>query len=279
MSGRLLVLAYHNIVADDDPLCGDLSSHLPLSRFAEQLTVLRATHDVVPLSATLAQPRRGAKRPRAAITFDDAYHGALTHAVPELVRQGLPATIFVAPAFVGGRSFWWDALAGPDGEGLDQDLRARALDDLRGEDAPVREWAQRSGHAIAPLPQVAHVASEQLLIDAASHPGITLGSHTWGHPNLTRLTTDEQREELSRPIAWLRERVATPLPWLAYPYGCFDSAVARAAASAGYVAALGVSGGWFPRSPADRYALPRLNIPRGLSIEGFVLRAAGLLCG
>jgi peptidoglycan/xylan/chitin deacetylase (PgdA/CDA1 family) len=279
MSGRLLVLAYHNIVADDEPPCGDLANHLPLSTFSAQLTALRATHDVVPLAEALAAPARGSTRPRAAITFDDAYRGALIHAVPELARQGLPATFFVTPAFIGGRSFWWDALAAPGGAGLDQDARAYALTELRGDDAAVREWAQRSGRALTAVPTVACAAAETELIHAASLPGISVGSHSWSHPNLTRLTRDELRIEMTRPLAWLRERIANPLPWIAYPYGFFNAAVAHAAAAAGYDAALAVSGGWLPRSPGNRFSLPRVNIPRGLSIRGFVLRGAGLLCG
>ena len=103
LTGRSLILAYHNIVADEAAQVGDLANHLPLSTFAAQMAELRATHDVVPLPEVLA-PSRG-DRPRVAITFDDAYRRAIVNAVPVLVRLGLPATFFVAPAFVGGGSF------------------------------------------------------------------------------------------------------------------------------------------------------------------------------
>jgi hypothetical protein len=33
--------------------------------------------------------------------------------IPELVRRGLPATVFVAPALLDQRAFWWDRLANP----------------------------------------------------------------------------------------------------------------------------------------------------------------------
>src|SRR6185503_1881953 len=111
--------------------------------FRDQLDALQQTHDVVPLRDVLNEaPRRG--RPRVAITFDDAYLGAVRHAPAELSARGMPATIFVAPAFLGGRSFWWDALADPRG-GLDPGLRERALGDLRGEDAAIRAWARGRG--------------------------------------------------------------------------------------------------------------------------------------
>jgi hypothetical protein len=55
--------------------------------------------------------------------------------------------------------------------------------------------------------------------------------------------------------------------------------VRLAAARAGYEGALAIDGGWLPAVPPDRYALPRVNVPPGLSLNGFVLRGAGLLTG
>lgn len=276
MSGRVLVLAYHNIVPDEATPSGDLANHLPRSRFAAQLDVLRSTHDIVPLEASLEKPRSGSK-PRVAITFDDAYLGAVTLGIEELVRRRMPATIFVAPAFLGGRSFWWDALAVP-GDGLEPNVRSRALDDLAGDDTAIRAWAEGDGIALGSVPPGMCASSEADLSQAASSPGITLGSHTWSHQNLTRLAATELAAELSRPREWLRDRFPKSLDWLAYPYGEFDERVEKAAADAGYEAALAVSGGWFVASPPDRFALPRVNVPPGLSRHGLSLRGAGLLC-
>lgn len=278
MSGRLLVLAYHNVVPDDAEPVGDLPNHLPLSVFSGQLHALGNTHDVVPLADAFAQPSRQSRRPRAVITFDDAYAGAVRFGVQEVVRQGFPATIFVAPAFLGGRSFWWDALA-RGRSGLEARTRHHALVALRGEDAAVRRWARKEGLPISDPPPVACAASEDDLLAAAARPGIALAAHTWAHPNLTRLGPDECRDELARPLAWLRQRVATTLPWLAYPYGYFNQEIERQAAAAGYDAGLAVHGGWFPRQVVNRYSLPRLNIPRGISLRGFVIRGAGMLAG
>jgi peptidoglycan/xylan/chitin deacetylase (PgdA/CDA1 family) len=276
LRGRALILAYHNVVPDGLPPAGDRPNHLPLSDFRAQLDALQETHDVVPLRDVLTgAPARG--RPRVAITFDDAYLGAVRHAAAELAARGMPATIFVAPAFLDGRSFWWDALADPRGGGLDPRLRERALGELRGEDAAIRAWARGRGCAEVELPDVYRATSERELLLVASLPGITLGSHTWAHPNLTRLAPAELRAELERPLGWLRERVSGALPWIAYPYGSFDTAVAAAADDVGYEAGLAISGGWLDRRPASLLSLPRSNVPRGLSRSGFVLRGAGLL--
>ncbi|HEY8469928.1 MAG TPA: polysaccharide deacetylase family protein [Longimicrobiales bacterium] len=274
-AGRGCVLAYHNIAPEGEEPVGDRSLHLPVQQFRAQLDQLVETHEVVPLDALLRPPDKPPRRPRVAITFDDAYRGAITCGVAELRARGLPATVFVAPAFIGGRSFWWDSLAsGP--EGLDDELRSHALTALRGVDSEIRRWAAEAGIAEATVPAHARAASEEELASALEHPGLSLGSHTWSHPNLVRIPAAELAAELELPLRWLRERFERVLPWLSYPYGMTSPAVEAAVARAGYVAALRVTGGLLPRGRTRPYALPRVNIPAGSSPRGFALRAAGL---
>jgi len=271
----VLILAYHNIRPDDAPPAGDRPLHLSLASFRDQLDRLSGSLDVIPLDQAL-EPSRGG-HPRAVITFDDAYHGAMTLGVPELVARGLPATVFVTPAFLGGRSFWWDALADP--SGLADGLRARALEEMRGEEASIRAWATASGHPLIEPPSDCRGASEDDLRRAAANPGITLGSHTWSHPNLARLDETRLTEELDRPLAWLRERFERVIPWLSYPYGRWSDPVAAATRRAGYRAALRVDGGWYRQGQGALHSIPRLNVPAGISGDGFSLRLAGLFCG
>ncbi|HYK81708.1 MAG TPA: polysaccharide deacetylase family protein [Gemmatimonadales bacterium] len=270
-----LVLAYHNVVPDDCAPFGDRSLHLPRRQFVRQLERLLATHTVVPLDDVLA-PAAPRQRPRVAITFDDGYRGAVLIAVEELAQRGLPATLFVVPGFLGRGPYWWDAVASPAGGGIDPGLRTRALQDFAGKDAAIRRWLEREGRPLASVPEWARVASEDELRAAIRHPGIMLAPHTWSHPNLLRLSPPERAEELARPLRWLHERYARVVPWLSYPYGLANGAVAAAAAAAGYTAALSLSGGSFAPARVNRYAVPRLNVPSGLSPNGFVLRSSGL---
>ncbi|HEX5436690.1 MAG TPA: polysaccharide deacetylase family protein [Gemmatimonadaceae bacterium] len=275
----VLVLAYHNILPGGAPAVGDRSLHLPQRSFTAQLDWLRDRCSVVSLDDALSAPLPAApSTPRIAITFDDAYRGAVTVGVPELVARGLPATIFVAPTFVGGGTFWWDVLAQPAEAGLDAGVRHHALEACRGEDAVVREWARSAGQQEEPMPGYATCASEDELRAAAAQSGISVGSHTWSHANLTRLDGEALCSELKRPLAWLEERFSGVSRTLSYPYGSCSAHVARAAAAAGYRAGLRIDGGWIRGRPRDPFAIPRLNVPAGLSIDGFILRTAGLLC-
>ena len=161
--------------------------------------------------------------------------------------------------------------------GLDGDLREHAIWDLGGEDHAVRRWAAERGLGSHPVPEYATVASEEELQSALRHPGITLASHTWSHPNLARIPAAHLASELTRPLDWLRQRFSSVIPWLTYPYGFATPAVAAAAATAGYRGALCLGNGWFSPDSVNRYAVPRLNVPSGLSQHGFVLRMSGLL--
>jgi len=276
--GETLVLAYHNVVPHGESCEGDRSLHLTQRDFGRQLDLLARTHDVVPLAELFAS-RSARGRPRAVVTFDDAYRGAVTAGVEELSRRGLPATVFVTPGFLDGRSFWWDALARPGDGGLAPETRERCLSELRGEDHAIRRWAEVQGMPIREVPPHQTGASEAELRAAHATSGISLAAHTWSHPSLPSLAPEVLRVELLRPLAWLRERFDGVLPWLTYPYGLTSPAVEEEARRAGYEGAFRVDGGWMPREagPELRHSLPRANIPAGASLEHFEMRTSGLL--
>lgn len=271
---RTLILAYHNVLPDSQA-AGRNSLHLALSTFVAHLERILETHDVVGLDR-IGVPAHG--RPRVVITFDDAYRGAIRYAIPELSRRGLPATVFVAPGFLPDGEFWWDAVRGSGGEELSEMLRAEALDACGGRDSAVREWARTRGLRVEPVESVCRAAGMAELDTALSmHEGLTLGSHTWSHPNLTRIGGVELTRELCKPLEWLRDRFSRVLPWLAYPYGISSPTVGEAARDAGYTGAVLVEGGALRGEAMDMFAVPRLNIPAGLSPAGFQLRLAGVL--
>jgi peptidoglycan/xylan/chitin deacetylase (PgdA/CDA1 family) len=276
---RCLILAYHNILPDGTEPGADRSLHLPRADFAQHLDQLTRHCDVVSLDAALSGSHSPSRRPRVAITFDDAYSGAMTVGVDELVQRGLPATFFVCPAFIGGRSFWWDVVRSGRNDRSLASLRETSLSEWKGQDDQIRAKVLDSGFQLEEPKSYARAATEAELTRAASMPGLVLGSHTWSHPNLRRLSDVELPCELQRPLMWLRERFRNVCSWLSYPYGLGDTRVSLAARSAGYQGALLVEGGWLPKLPSDWFQLPRLNVPAGATIKRFSIQIAGLLSG
>lgn len=276
LRGARLILSYHNVIATNAPLSvGDGSLHLPLSNFRAQLDAITASGlPVVPLDAPV-DPKG---RPAVVITFDDAYAGTLDVALPELTARALPSTIFVAPGLLGSAAPWWDRLATPLDRAVPASIREVALDELAGEEERILAAAASRGWTIhEPIPEHRIASEAELTASLAHHPLLTLGAHTWGHPNVSRLGADVLEREMRTPRAWLRARFGDRyVDWLAYPYGLTSGAARRAAAEAGYRDAVLVAGGWsHPRAPT--HARPRLNVTPGISGPGFRARLGGLL--
>jgi peptidoglycan/xylan/chitin deacetylase (PgdA/CDA1 family) len=273
-----LILAYHNIVPAGCVPIGDRSLHLPEAAFEQQLDVLERHAEVRPLEDLVRPDRPTSSKPEVAITFDDAYRGAVTAGVAALARRGFPSTLFVPPAFVGGASFWWDVLAGPDGKLADL-VRSTVLGSLQGEDAAARRWAAGRGIPMTEPPDHARGASEAELAAAATRGAVTFGSHSWSHANLASLDTARLGQELTASRDWLAGRFGDRfVPWLSFPYGSYSESVPAELARAGYRGALRIDGGRLS-SATTPLAWPRLNVPAGLSVEGFSLRLAGLPLG
>lgn len=274
---RTLILAYHNVFPDGAPLSGDRSLHLPRREFARQLDHVAQCFEVVPLEALASAlvDERPRDRPRVIITFDDAYAGALTDGLDELAKRRMPATIFVAPALLGVVP-WWDTLAEDYGGAVPATVRNHALDILHGRGESVLESHLRHGRNVRSHPHLPRIGTEAQLARAAAQPGISWGSHTWSHANLRSLPPEEMERQLTRPLEWLRARFSNVVSWVSYPYGLFATEVEIAAKRTGHTGALRIDGGWIRHSHAPMYSLPRLNIPSGISIDGFRLRLAGL---
>lgn len=269
-----LILAYHNVVPDRDGGHGDASLHMPWTQFLRHLDILQSDGRVLPLAEVLKAPSTTGG-PGVAITIDDAYQGAIELAIPEIERRHLPCTVFVAPGLLGSRSFWWDEYAKP-GAGLHPRLRDAALRTHAGHAARVR--AGLPAPAASPsLPASYRCADERLIGDLASSRCVTIGAHSWNHPNLAALAPEELALELSMPRDWVRQHFRNHVDVLAYPYGLSSHAVEQATAAAGYGAGLLVEGGWMEPTTANRWALPRLNVPASLSANGLRLRLAGVL--
>lgn len=269
---RVAVLAYHNVVPEQEAGRGDASLHLPLPRFIEQIERLNRTHRIVDLSTAASDAASaGGGRPLAVITFDDAYRGAVTLALPELTRRALPATVFVSPGLLGHRATWWDEL-GETGL-LTPEVRTRALEACAGLGSVVRDRLLPTRGAR--VPATYGIATEAELRRFCKD-GIALGSHAWDHPCLPSLSQAQLETSLGRTLDWLRGWGGQVRSWLALPYGANSKAVGRTALRLGHEGVLEIDGGlWSTTSSRDR--VPRVNVPAGLTPRGLELRTSGIL--
>jgi len=275
---RSLVLAYHNVVPAGVRPRGDLSLHLTQKAFSEQLDCLLTLCEVVPLTSLIDGTPARARRPRVAITFDDAYLGAVTAGMDELTRRDMPFTIFVAPGLL-GQEPWWDTAAEAMDGAIPHNVRSEWLQRLAGDGSAIlREVPAGHFRDVANQPSVgSKISSPELLKEMTTRRGASVASHAWTHRNLAALAEEGVRAELVRSIEWLSARFSCFVPLLAYPYGLSSRMVEVVAAEVGYRAAFLVDGGWLPERPAmSPFTLPRMNVPAGLSLNGFRLRLSGI---
>lgn len=268
---RIAIVAYHNVVPDGQAGRGDSSLHLPLNRFVTQVERLSRTHKIVDLREIDREIQSPSPRPAAVITFDDAYRGAVTLALPELVQRGIPAVVFVSPGLLGEQSTWWDELA--EHGLLTAELRGRALQELAGSGAAIREAFVPGGQA-PPLPRSYGIATRDELMQHVAG-GISVGSHAWEHEHLPSLDTAALDRSLDRSLAWVQELGGLACPWLALPYGAGDRKLGRRAIDLGYDGVVRIDGGLW-RPGADTAFVPRINVPAGLTPRGLELRTSGL---
>ena len=277
------ILAYHNIVPRGESPIGELSLHLPVADFADQLDRLCESHEVVPLDRAF-EAGHDRTKPCAVITFDDAYLGAVTSGAEELGKRGLTATVFLNPGCLGSDGFWWDRLSDPVTGSVAEAVRCYALEELGGETERVLRWAAGEKLAVREVPDFARPAPRDLIVDRDTRelPGsarvFSFGSHTWSHAYLPGLDAASTSREIVSARSWMESWIERPSSWLSYPYGAASEG-AEAVAAGQHVGALLVSGGRapIPLPAAVRFRTPRINVPAGVSPEGFVLRLAGVV--
>jgi peptidoglycan/xylan/chitin deacetylase (PgdA/CDA1 family) len=187
--------------------------------FIEQMEWLKANARVVPL-AVLPPMLAGGESfsPRVVVlTFDDGFRNFYSAAAPVLSRFGFPATVFLPTSFLGRTNAW---------PGQPSWVAPQ----------PLMEWAQ---------------------VRELAEQGISFGSHSVTHPDLTTLAAAELEQELGKSQREIESQTGRPAEFFCYPYGRWNSAV-RAAAQRVYRGAC-CTGAGVVESDADPFALPRVD--------------------
>jgi peptidoglycan/xylan/chitin deacetylase (PgdA/CDA1 family) len=234
----LSILIYHRVLPAADPLReGDPDAE----GFRWQMRLLARHFNVLPLQDAVRRLREGSLPARAAcVTFDDGYADNCTIALPILKEVGLPATFFVATAYLDGGRMFNDTLIElaarlPAGRcdlsraGLGQHrlsspadrraLAAKLIGHFKYQDAEARLPAAEALAAefAIDLPDDLMMSTAQLR--ALHRAGMEVGGHTHTHPILARLDAARARDEILVGKQQLEERLGSPVRAFAYPNG------------------------------------------------------------
>ena len=298
---RYAILCYHRVGTEGVPLF----STLPPEICEAQMRFLRRHCRLVSLEQLCAELQDPAARGQAvAVTFDDGYLDTYRNAFPILKKYGVPATVFVVVGSIeSGEVAWYDktflALKVYPGATLEiemEQIRHFVLDSpvarmrtameinnwLRSvPDARRREFCAALERRI-PLPQEA-LAGRMMNWDQVREmhrAGIAFGSHTLTHPAVSRLDAAGAEEELLVSRQILEERLDSPAPDFAFPFGkpadCGPQAAAQLAGF-GYRSAVTTSYG-LNTPGASPYALRRISLEDARSLPVFALNLSLAFC-
>lgn len=278
---RLVILHYHRVPEQPDPMCPEL---LECRVFAMHMQALAEVFNVLPLSAGLAQLRDGTLPRRAvAITFDDGYADNYQVALPVLQHYRLPAAFFVAAGFLDGGCMFNDLVieacrvvpAGtwqtgvrdlgscqvPEGPGRVQ-VANQLIGRLKYLAPDERLEAARQLLRAAGIKPPEHLMMTSAEVRGLHRAGMEIGGHTLSHPILARLSSVEAEREINAGRGALESLLGARVALFAYPNGKpgadylpRDVQLARAA---GFDAALSTV--WAAATSAvDSFQVPRVG--------------------
>jgi peptidoglycan/xylan/chitin deacetylase (PgdA/CDA1 family) len=244
-AGAACILMYHRTAAIDfvDSRTDDWNV-LP-DVFERHMRTLAATADVVPLQALRECLTSDRQRPLVCVTLDDGYASACESALPILERYHIPATFFVAAAYVGSR-----------------------------DPMPFDRWGRLNCGRVGADSWRAAGWRE---LERAIHSGlITIGSHSYRHLEARDCGAGHLREEAERSRDTLRARLGPDhARTYAYPYGSsrlgdVNDVYEQAVRAAGYELAVTTDLG-LAHASDNPFRLPRIEAHQVDSVS--VLRA------
>jgi peptidoglycan/xylan/chitin deacetylase (PgdA/CDA1 family) len=243
----LTVINYHRI---DDPRREDFDSFKPNvsatpQDFDHQMQYLAKWFHVVSLKDIVEwlDGRKDLPPYAALITFDDGYLDNYTAAFPILRKYDLPALVFLTTGHIGTDSpFYWDMAA--------YCFAHTRSDHLTFPDGRVEHWSTQSEldrasrnwiESMKTLPQAEkeiYVQNLPVLLGVSppagyfqklmmdwdqvremQRAGIEFGAHTMHHPILTRIPSEQVREEVVGSKSRIEEELREAVLGFAYPNG------------------------------------------------------------
>ena len=224
---RVVIVYYHRLGE------ADVLTKAP-EDFRAEMAYLKAHYQCLTLGQLheLLASGKPIRRKTVAVTFDDGYQDNFTLAFPELMRQQVPATFFVATGYMGtDRIFPHDRQARQRGAAVRDDLGKLSWDEIR----------------------------------QMQQGGMEIGSHTVEHANMGRVDETTMKREIEISLQTLQRELGALPRAFCFPWGKPEDTPTEAFArvrQAGYYAAVTTSPGKVRRGD-DLYRLRRIDVGNG----------------
>lgn len=245
-----LVILYHGVSGEETHpgIENYRGKHIPKRAFENQIIFLQKHFTIVTLDSMEKVVAQGMslQKPLCAITFDDGYKNNFIHAFPILKKYEVPATIFVTVGFIEGNFLWPDRLEYTVGHtkkssllitlfGVQTTFKTDTREERIKTDDTLRSFLKKlNSHdretflstiekelGCALTPQNAplnYLPLSKQDLQTLGAEGVSIGAHTVNHPILSRLTPEEQKEEISSSFEYVKN-ITGNCHHFAYPNG------------------------------------------------------------
>jgi peptidoglycan/xylan/chitin deacetylase (PgdA/CDA1 family) len=247
---EVCIFTFHGLRETEQDSSGllDTEPHLPVGRFRQFCTDLKASYKVVSVADWLSSVSGGPPLPERAVmlTFDDGYASNYELALPVLRELELPATAFLTTGFVDGTLGPWfvrleRALAMTPRSDVKWGDVWWSLSDLETRRAVYLEccgrWKQISyaemlkelsqlesalevgAYSVDDLPRPLRPMTWEMAREMQASGWIEFGGHTHTHPVLARLSEAEQAQEITTCATRMNAELGRSPRVFAYPNG------------------------------------------------------------
>jgi peptidoglycan/xylan/chitin deacetylase (PgdA/CDA1 family) len=289
------VLAYHRVdeLTRQPLLDPSLISATP-SLFEQEMELIAREYHPISAEEMVDAVERGTRLPHDAVlvTVDDGYRDFKEVIFPAAHSHGIRPVLFVATAYVGQGTFWWDLLyrvvqftGGPQLESPVGTLpvatlgeKKRALDKLRAHmkeipaDQALREIEQLKANLPADIAEHDHATLDWEELRALSRAGATIAAHTHTHPILSKISLEQAREEICRSQDLIAREIGHALPLFAFPDGkpqAFDRHLIQILQEENFTLVFTMVEGRARLKHDNLLCLPRLGMSARMSLAQF----------
>jgi len=170
-------------------------------------------------------------RKKIVITFDDGYENVFRYAIPILDQFKQKATCFIVKNQIDGFNKW----------------------DI-----------DRNDYKETKLMNLKQIQELHL-------KGYEIGSHTEDHLNLTKLSYDEKKNQIIRPIDFFKKKLNIDIESFAYPFGSYDDDCIQIIKN-NYKYAVTTKPSRYNMDKFKNYEIPRISINSKTSLFKFFLK-------
>ncbi len=233
------------------PLVSSIYLHNPSPELFEMVLKWYVKHHYRFISLAevkqLLEAKNNPKKRLAFISFDDGWQSNLD-LLPICEKYDVPITIFVATEPLLSGNYWWEYVTTKYGRPTMLTFKKKPEIEFYADLAKVKAdmKLERSSMTIDELKTI------------ASHPLVTIQSHTVNHPILTNLSMESLEKELSESRYMLEEMVGYPVDVFSYPNGNVGQREIEALKKTGYRFAFTTEALPFDVENSDPYLLPRM---------------------